>query len=266
MSITQSLAHGLEILFLFDTSTPLHTVTEISKRLGYTQSKTYRLVRTLVRYGLIQEDDGTAQYSLGLSALRLGLLAQQKFNIAVIARPYMKELSQITKETVLLAVVNRTKGVVIERIESEEPVRYSLFQPGVSIPLHAGASSKILMAFLPEEEWDHIIKVEGLKRYTPNTIVNPNKLKANLRRIREKGYAFSDQEADRYVRAISAPILNGIGKLVASLSVAGPVFRINRKRADFLRKLTVQYAQRISAQMGFELEQRVGIRKQIRTG
>jgi len=256
MSITQSLAHGLEILFLFDTSTPLHTVTEISKRLGYTQSKTYRLVRTLMRYGLIQEDDGTARYSLGLSALRLGLVAQQKLNIAVIARPYMKELSQITKETVLLAVVNGTKGVVIERIESEEPVRYSLFQSGVSIPLHAGASSKILMAFLPEEEWDHIIKVEGLKYFTPNTITNANKLKANLRAIREKGYAFSDQEADRHVRAISAPIFNGVGEIMAGLSVAGPIYRISKRKLNELSKLVLDYSQKISAQLGYSVEKR----------
>jgi len=256
MSITQSLAHGLEILFLFDTSTPLHTVTEIRKRLGYTQSKTYRLVRTLLRYGLIQEDDGTAQYSLGLGALRLGLLAQQKFNIATIARPYMKELSQITKETVLLAVVNGTKGVVIERIESEEPVRYSLFQPGVSIPLHAGASSKILMAFLPEEEWDHIIKVEGLKRYTPNTITNKNKLKAHLREIRRKGCALSDQEADRGVRAVAAPILNGAGELLAGLSITGPVFRINKKKLDGLGKLVMEYSRKISMELGYNLEKR----------
>jgi DNA-binding IclR family transcriptional regulator len=229
MTINQSLAQGLEILFLFDTTTPLLSVAKISKKLKYSQSKAYRLVRTLTRYSLLQEDNGTARYTLGLNALRLGLLAQQQFNIAAVARPFMKELSLVTKETVLLTAVNGTKGIVLDRVESEEPIRYSLFQPGASIPLHAGASSKILMAYLPEEDWDRIIAKEGLKRYRPNTITNVDRLKAHLKEIYRKGYAISDQEVDRDVRAIAAPILNGLGNLVAGLSVAGPAYGIIKK-------------------------------------
>jgi DNA-binding IclR family transcriptional regulator len=89
MTINQSLAHGLEILFLYDTSHQVYTVTEVSKLLGYSQSKTYRLVRTLIKYGFLQEENGTVQYSLGLNALHLGLLAQKQFNISMIARPLM---------------------------------------------------------------------------------------------------------------------------------------------------------------------------------
>jgi DNA-binding IclR family transcriptional regulator len=211
------------------------------------------LVRTLIKYGFLQENNGTAQYSLGLNALRLGLLAQQQLNISIIARPFMKELSLLTKETVLLTAVNGTKGIVLDRVESEEPIRYSLFQPGANIPLHAGASSKILMAYLPEEEWDLIIAKEGLKRYTPNTITNVNKLKAHLREIRKKGYAFSDQEVDKDVRAVAAPILNGRGELVAGLSVAGPAYRINKKKISSCGKLVIKYAQKISLNLGYRI-------------
>jgi len=250
MTINQSLAHGLDILLLYDTKIDLFTVSEISKKLGYSQSKTYRLVRTFVKYGFLQENNGTAQYSLGLNIFCLGMLAQQRFNISEIARPLMKELSLKTKETVLLTAVNGTKGIVLERVESEEPIRYSLFQPGATIPLHCGASSKILMAYLPEEEWDRIIAKEGLKRYTPNTSTDVNQLKAHLKEIRKKGYAFSDQEVDRDVRAVAAPILNSRGELIAGLSVAGPVYRINKKQISSCAKLVMQYAQKISSKLG----------------
>jgi DNA-binding IclR family transcriptional regulator len=252
MSITQSLAHGLNILLLYDTHTSLFTVSQISKRLGFSQSKTYRLIRTLVKYGLLEEYNGTAQYSLGLSALRLGLLAQRQFNIATLARPFMKELSKITKETVLLTALNGTKGIVLDRVESEEPIRYSLFQPGASIPLHAGASSEILMAYLPEGEWNRIIKKEGLKRFTPNTITKVTNLKAQLREIRRRGYAFSDQEVDRDVRAIAAPILNGLDELVAGLSVAGPAYRMNKRRIHSYARFVMQYAEKVTVQIGYE--------------
>ena len=250
ISITQSLAHGLAILLLYDSTTHSFTVAEISNRLGYSLSKAYRLVRTLVRHGFLQQSPGKAQYSPGLSALKLGLVAQQNLNLAVIARPLMKELSLLSKETVLLTAVNGTRGICIERVESEEPIRYSLFQPGASLPLHSGASSKILMAYLPEEEWDRIIKTEGLKRYTDHTITKAEKLKVHLREIRKKGYAWSDQEVDRDVRAVAAPIFNGAGELVAGLSVTGPVYRITKKRLDSLGKLVVKYAQQISSKLG----------------
>jgi IclR family KDG regulon transcriptional repressor len=244
-SFNQSLANGLQILLLYDTSNPRFTVVELSKRLGYSESKTYRLIRPLIKYGFLQGNPGTSQYSLGLNALRLGLMAQQKFEITLIARPIMRELSLLTKETVLLTAVNGTKGIVLDRVESMEPVRYSLFQPGVSIPLYAGASSKILMAYLPEADWAQIIAEEGLKQYTPNTITEATQLKDHLREIREKGYAFSDQEIDLGVRAIAAPVLNGKGELVAGLTCAGPAYRIKKKKISSCGKLIIEYAQKI---------------------
>jgi DNA-binding IclR family transcriptional regulator len=153
---------------------------------------------------------------------------------------------------VLLTAVNGTKGIVLERVESEEPIRYSLFQPGASIPLHAGASSEILMAYLPEGDWDRVIEKEGLKRFTPNTITKVTQLKAHLREIRRKGYAFSDQEVDRDVRAIGAPILNGLGELVAGLSVAGPAYRMNKRRIHSYARFVMQYAEKVSMRIGYE--------------
>ncbi len=254
MTINQSLAHGLEILFLYDAETSRLTVSEISRRLKYSQSKAYRLVRTLIKYGLLREDSEKAQYGFGLNALRLGLFAQQQFHISMIAKPLMKELSLLSKESVVLTAVNGTKGIVLERVESEEAIRYSLFQPGISIPLHCGASSKILMAYLSEKDWDRIIYREGLKKYTPNTITNVGQLKTNLRKIRKSGFAFSDQEVDRDVRAVAAPILNNSGELVAGLSIAGPVYRISKKRVRSLGKLVVKYSTKISSQLSCNLE------------
>lgn len=256
MSINKSLSDGLKVILLFDVSTPLLTVSEISKRLKYTKSKTYRLVRTLVRHGFLRQDNGTSRYALGLNVLCLGLLARQQFSLVAIARSFMKELSLLTKETTLITAVNGAKGIVLERVESEEPIRCSVFQAGATIPLHCGASSKILMAYLPEEEWDQIIAKEGLKRFSPNTITNKNKLKAHLREIRRRGYALSDQEADRDVRAVAAPIFNGVGEIMAGLSVAGPVYRLSKRKLNELSKLVLDYSQKISAQLGYSVEKR----------
>lgn len=170
MTITQSVANGLGILFLYDSLSQFFTVSEISQKLRFSQSKTYRLVRTLSKYGFLQESPVAVQYSLGLNAFRLGFLAQQRYNISVIARLYMEELSPLTKETVLLTAVSGTKGIGLDRVENEEPIGLSSFQPGANLCLHCGASRKVLMAYLPEEDWGRLVSREGLKRYTPCAI------------------------------------------------------------------------------------------------
>jgi DNA-binding IclR family transcriptional regulator len=249
ITMNQSLAHGLEILLLFDSTHPAFTVPEMVARLHFSQSKTYRLIRALVHYGLLETQNGNGQYSLGMSALRLGLLAQQKFSVSAMALPFMRELSRLTKETVLLTAVSGNKAICLERVESEEPIRYSLFIPGASLPLHAGASSKVLLAFLPERERATILVREGLQRFTPQTTTDGAVLKAQLKEIRNQGYSFSDQEVDREVRAVAAPILNKRGGLIAGLTVAGPAYRINKKRVQPLGRLVMRFAGRIASQI-----------------
>lgn len=242
----KTFACGLQIPLLFDAETPAMTAAEISQRLGYSLSKSYRLIRTLVQFRMLREKPGTAHYILGMAFIRLGQLAQQNFQLSAVARPVMEELSRLTNETVLLTAFDGTRGVCLERVESKEPIRYTLYQPGGSLPLHAGASSKILMAYLPEQEWDRVIGL-GLKKYTDHTITDPERLKAHLREIRQRGYTFSDQEVDRDVRAVAAPVLSVSGELLAGLSVAGPGFRMTKKKVASLGKLVLEYAKKISS-------------------
>ena len=249
-TINQTLADGIKILLLFEPLTPSLTVPQISQILGYGQGKTYRMIRTLVQFGFLQGNAKEAQYSLGLNALRIGLLAQQNFSLSSIAYPLMKELSSLTKETVLLTMVNGTKGICVERVESEEPIRFSKFHPGAILPLHCGASSKILMAYLEEKQWDRIIAEEGLRKYTEKTVTDPDQLKAHLRMIRKKGYALSDEEVTPEVRAVAAPIFNSLGELAGGLGIAGPAYRIDKRKMHSLATLAVQFAQRISSELG----------------
>lgn len=244
MPPNQSLVHGLQIVFLFDPANPYLRVSEISKRLKYSQSKTYRLVKTLVEWGLLQEVAEKGRYSLGLGAFRLSLLAQRHFSLPEIARPHMKELSLVTKETVILTAVQGRQGVCVEVIESREPIRYSFFQPGAILPLPYGASSKVLMAHLPEGDLRQVLAgIKGLEKP-----LQWKKLLEQLQEVREKQCALSHQEVNREARGVAAPILDGTGQLAAILSVAGPVYRIDEKKFAHLGSLTVRYAQRIAVE------------------
>lgn len=244
-----ALLNGLRLLLLYNPSTPLLTVREISKKLGYSQSKTYRLVKTLTNHDFLQKKPGTKQYALGLNIFRLGLTAQQNLGLSVIARPFMEELSRLAKESVFLSIVNGSRRMLVEKVESDEPVRYSSPGVGTVAPLTIGASSKVLLAYLPEEDWDRLISSEGLKKYTSHTITDADQLKRQLKEIRERGYAFSDREELQDVRAVAAPIRDSAGEVVAALGVGGPVYRVNKNRVTELIKMTVKCSQRISESM-----------------
>jgi len=240
---------GLQVLLLYDSDNHSLTALEISKRLGYSISKTYRLIRTMVQFDMLKENPQTASYSLGRAIIRLGLLAQKNFQLPGVAQPFMKELSLLTRETVILVGLEGTRGICLELVESAEPIRFSVFRPGWALPIYAGAAPKAIMAHLPENEWDRIIS-KGLKRYTPNTITDPESLRADLRDIRQRGYAFSNQEAELDVWAVAAPILTGTGEPMAALAVAGPAFRLNKREVPALGKLVIQYAQKIGFYYG----------------
>lgn len=247
--ITQSLAHGLDILRLYDATTPSLTVIEIAERLKFSQSKAYRLVRTLAQYGLLREQAGTARYALGLGVLRLGLLAQQSFTISLIARPFMEELRNLTKETIFLIVPAGTKGLCVEKVESEEPIRFST-PLGDEIPLYCTAAGKVLMAHLPEEEQREIIAA-GLTQHTPNTITDASRLRAQLDEIRETGVAIADREFFEEEKAMAAPVLNGSGSVVASVSIAAPFYRLNRSKLLTFRGFLIECAGNISSRLGY---------------
>lgn len=224
-------------------------VNEISKELGFPKSTVYRLVKMLNKYELLEQDDQSRGYRLGIRLFQMGNIVKYQRRIGDIARPFMEGLRNITEETVILDVIEGNKVLVLREVEGTHPLRMS-FDEGRTVPLHAGASSKILLAYLPVEEQDRIIQ-EGLARYTDHTITDPFELKKELTKIREDGYAYSDQELDVAARAIAAPIRNFSGKVIAGLSLAGAAYRFDEETVKKYIPLVKEYAEKISRMMGF---------------
>ena len=106
------------------------------------------------------------------------------------------------------------------------------------------------MAYLSDEEQSRIIK-KGLKQFTKYTITGPVKLRKNLSEIKKRGFAFSDQELDVGAKAVSAPIFNFFGRVVAGLSIAGPVHRFTDEKIAEYKDLVVDYSKRISVKLGY---------------
>ncbi len=126
----------------------------------------------------------------------------------------------------------------------------------MSLPLHAGASSKVLLAYKEEPFVDLFLKERApLIRFTDATITDPVRLKSELGLIKKRGFAFSDQEVDSGVRGIGSPIRNHRGDVIAGLSIAGPAERIDDARLPRLIALVTGTADRISGELGYRYDQ-----------
>jgi DNA-binding IclR family transcriptional regulator len=224
--VLQTLARGLDLLLLFSEVCPALSIAEIAAALRVPRPTAYRLVRTLRSRGLVHEA-GPSTYGLGWSVLSLAQVAEAGLDLARLLYPIMLRLHARTGETVMLTAAAGLSGVCLERIESRHSVRLSVTK-GRRIALHAGASAKALLAFLPKATWERVIAEAGLPRFTPRTITRPALLRSELCRIRRQGYAVSLGELDDGAWAVAAPVLAPDRQLVAALTLAGPLTRFER--------------------------------------
>ncbi|MCL6600713.1 MAG: IclR family transcriptional regulator [Alicyclobacillus macrosporangiidus] len=237
----------LRILLCFEESDGPLTVEQVSAMTNIPVSTLYRYVQTLLKEDFLEAAGRPGAYVLGHRLLSLARKVPGVWDMAKIAYPEMQALSQDIRETVLLLRRSGDATICVERVEADQVVKFS-FEKGKRLPLHAGASARIVMAYLPEEDVDRLIREGYLTRYTENTITSGEEIKRVLRETRENGYAISTEEMDAHVRAIAVPILDSKGNFLAGLSVVGPTFRLDAaKTEEVLAKLKV-CAHRLSEQ------------------
>lgn len=239
---------AIDILLLFNEEQPVLTAEEVSARLGMPRSTTYRYLQSLRSSGLVEENDSSGGFRLGPAIFRLASVARQGLGLLEIALPIMRELVARTGETALLTRRTGSQVVCIERVESTQRVRLS-YERGHVLPLHAGASAKVLLAFLEPDEVEAILSADQLPRYTERTMTDPDTLRHQLEIIRARGYAMSEGEVDMGVRGIAAPIFDSRKRITAGLSVAGPAFRIDDTALPGVIQAVQEAAQRMSQRL-----------------
>lgn len=148
----------------------------------------------------------------------------------------MKALQEQSGETIVLHVRSGFEALCIERIESQgaHTIRFGTLV-GETLPLHAGASAKILLAYQPNSFVNIYLRDRKLNHFTNHTITDPELIKKELDLIREKGLAYSDGEVNTGAGAIAAPIFFHEDEIAASIAIVGPK-KISLKRT--LCKLT----------------------------
>jgi DNA-binding IclR family transcriptional regulator len=169
--------------------------------------------------------------------------------LRVVARPFLERLRDQTGETVNLIILDDGMGVYIDRIESSHAVQM-VSSIGTREDLHCTGVGKALLAFLPENEIDRIIRQHGLPRKTARTITNPKKLKQHLKEIKEHGYSIDNEEAEEGIRCVGAPIFDNNSAVTASISVAAFAYRWSLDDAKHNAQFVIAAAQQLSAALG----------------
>jgi DNA-binding IclR family transcriptional regulator len=252
-SSVQSIERAIAILKAFSTEKGELGVTELSRQLDLHKSTVSRLIASLQREGLVEENLVTRKYRLGMSLVTLGGLVLQRLDVAQTARPLMATplmatLSDMTQETVILAIKDDAEAVNVAQVPSPQMVKH-IEWIGRRTPLHCTAVGKVLLAHSPVAEQQAFIN-RGLPRYTSNTITGPETLCQELVRVREQGYAIGSEEFEVGLIEIAAPIRDHTGEVVASISVSGPAFRLSSDRFPSLTEDIQRSARTLSGQLG----------------
>ncbi|AQS54788.1 hypothetical protein B0W44_02380 [Novibacillus thermophilus] len=208
-------------------------ITEISQRLGLAKSTTHRLMMTLHHKGYVVQDEKTENYKLGLKILSLYSSLLENLSLRKVAHKHMEELANKVGETVHLVIRDDCEVVYIDKVESSKNTIRVASQIGKRAYMHSTAVGKVLLSELSWAEVEHIIREKGLPRFTKNTITEPGELKRHLQNIKNNGWAIDNVENEEGIRCIAAPIRDRSGKIVAAISISGPVFRVTEERIQY---------------------------------
>ncbi|QWF85283.1 IclR family transcriptional regulator [Amycolatopsis sp. CA-230715] len=241
----QTVARAFAVLRLFRDHGGDLGVGAVAKELGLNLSTAHRIVRALVAEDFLAQNAENERYYLGTGALLLGQAAHHNFGLDVVY-PVLQELAASTGESVNLGVLAGDAAVVVERIESTQPLRFTQ-PPGTRVPLHASSMGKALLAFNGEVERRVLKGVTRLERVAAKTHATAKSLRSDLVETRARGWSTDDEESTVGVRCVGAPICDDAGVARAAIAVQAPAVRMPDDRFGKLGPQVSAAAKEISA-------------------
>ena len=245
----RAVERALQILGCFDDEHPERGISDIAHAVGLHKATAHRIVTTLVNYGFLERLVDEQKYRLGLELPNLGYKVLRRMDLRREALPFMKQLVEEWDETCDLSLFDQGKIFYIEVLRGNRALTISA-AVGQRMPAHATASGKLFLAYLLENELAAILS-QTLDAHTVKTITSPDKLREQLEKIRDQGYAVDCEEYEPGVCAIAAPIFSRSGRVVAALGCPSPITRMTPERVSEIAAAFKETAKAISHRMGY---------------
>ncbi|MFF2597099.1 IclR family transcriptional regulator [Priestia megaterium] len=226
-----------------DSSNPI-SINELIEKTNLNRTTVWRLVGTLENHDLVERDPITKGYQIGYATVRMANLAPQYHSLVRRSRWIMEKLRDESQETVLLSVPKHFATLTIEQIDPNHSIRLVDYV-NAYLPLHCTSNGKMLLSYFSKEELDIFLK-KPLEKVTTLTITDPNKLREEIKDIKENGISFCLGELDENENGICAPIIDKKQNLVGFLNVCGPSFRFTEEKMSAIKNRLVEACKRIS--------------------
>lgn len=221
------------------------TLGEVTRRMGLPKSSVHCLLLTLERRGYLHRN-AKSRYLFGLKLFGLANMALSGIGLREKALPFLKALMARTRLTVHLAMLEQGEAVLIEKVEPPNVYRLATWL-GKRMDVHCTGVGKALIAHLPEEEVERLVRERGLPRHNDNTICSLRRLREEIARTRRLGYALDDEEDELGARCIGAPIFDGQNQAVAAVSVSGTTVQVTSENLAAISEQVKECAASITA-------------------
>ncbi|MCA2211106.1 MULTISPECIES: IclR family transcriptional regulator [Nocardia] len=255
--MSQSVSRALSILIALGEDS--QSLDELAGRLGVHKSTVLRLLQTMQAERFVVRD-AVHRYSLGSRMFELASHALENRDVRTVARPHLSALGTTTGQTVHLAAYESGDAVYIDKVDAEQSVRmYSRI--GRPAPLHCTAVGKVLVAALPRPEWATVAARLDYHPFTPRTLRTPERYLAELERVAAQGFAEDHEEHESFVNCIGVPVRDGIGNVVAAVSVSVPDVLLDHDQVLALLPQVRACADAISTELGWDPRRAVPARK-----
>lgn len=244
--VIPNLSNACDVLRLLSQRPQGATLASIVADLQLPRTTALRIVHTLEKEGFVRRDDRL--YFVGAALIPLGIAAQANLDLRAVAVPFMRDVVEATGETCHLAVPFEDKSMIIEAVQSPHPLTASS-RSGSTVDIVCSASGKVFLAYLYPQGLPPFVVQEKLVARTPNSILSLDRLRQELVKTRERGYAVDEEEYFPGVRCIAVPIWSHNG-LAGALGVTASVHRLTQERLDVFAPILQKAAQGVSGQIG----------------
>lgn len=245
-----ALERGLTILEVVAKSKNGYTFSQLMRQLDFPKSSIHSLLVTFERLGYLQRLDSSGRYVAGLNLVRIATVASHGITLRQKAGPLLCELTQRTGLTAHIAILEDNEALLVAKVEASGTMPVATWV-GKRIDYHCTSLGKALIAWLSEEEIDELVKERRMLRHNENTISSLSRLKQELTRTRQAGYAVDDEEEEIGIRCIGAPLLGVSGAVEAAVSVSGTVEQIRTEDIPRMGALVQEAAAEMARRLGW---------------
>ena len=246
---SKNLDYVQDLFLVFETmaqSRQVFGITELAQRLGWSTSKTFRIIATLDAIGYLRKDPHSRKYRLGIRFWELGCAAVDSLDLREVARPFLENLMKKTLETAVLGVLNNYDVVLIERVETTRAIKIGI-TIGERVAARVSAIGKAILAFR-----DSQLIIEANRKWAQEGDVSFNieEFRNELQSVRTQGFSLNIGKWQKEIGSIGAAIFDHTNQVIAGLSITGPVDHFKRSSLDVLSREVKEAAENVSRNLG----------------